>query len=197
MTSLPPNDPLVALWQTAPKPDRHHLLQDLQRVNRLHQRTNRSILAILCGISLLIIFEEATGRIATHGVLSVIWILGVVLGVVWRRRARCNRADALTSDTVSLLKFMIARAKSDLFIARCLYAGVPCGAAVGYFVTKFAGIGAPPSPIAVHANLNLIQTGAGIAALIAMIVTGAVLARSRRVQVQVLSEKLRSIQAGL
>ncbi len=197
MTSLPPNDPLVALWQTAPKPDTHHLLQDLQRVNRLHQRTNRSILAILCGIAILLIFEEATGRVATRGALSVIWILGLILGVVWRRRARCSRSDALTSDTVSLLKFMIARAKSDLFIARCLYAGVPCGAVFGYLVTKLAGIGAPPSAIAVPANLNLIQTAAGVAALIAMMVTGVILARSRRLQVQELSEKLRLIKADL
>src|ERR1019366_9307669 len=98
----------------------------------------------MCGISLLLIFEEATGRVATHGTLSVIWILGLVMGVVWHRRARCNRSAALTLDTVNLLKSMIARAKSDLFVARCLYVGVPCGAVAGYIVMKLAGIGAPP-----------------------------------------------------
>jgi hypothetical protein len=193
----PPHDPLVALWQTAPKPDTHHLLQDLQRLNRLHQRLNRSVLAILCGISLLIIFEEATGRVATYGALSSIWILGLVIGVVWRRRARCSRSDAFTLDTVSLLKFMIARAKNDLFIARCLYAGVPCGAAVGYAVVTLAGIGAPPSAIAVHANLHLIQTAAAVAALIVMMVTGVILARARRLQVHELTEKLKLIEADL
>ena len=197
MTSLPPHDPLVTLWQTAPKPDSQHLLQDLQRLNRLHRRLNRIVFVILCGISLLLIFEETTDRVTTHGALSVIWILGLVTGVVWHRRARCNRSDALTLDTVSLLKFMIARARSDLFIARCLYAGVPCGAVVGFFVAKLAGFGAPPSAIAVHALLHAIQTGAGVAALIAMMVTGAILARSRRVQVQQLSEKLRLIQADV
>ena len=152
MTSLPPHDPLSALWQTAPKPDTHQLLQDLQRLNRLHQRLNRSVFAILCGISLLLIFEEATGRVRTHGILSVIWILGLVLGAAWRRRSRRNRSDALTLDTVSLLKSTIARAKRDLFVARCLYAGVPCGAAVGFFVAKLAGISASPSAIAAHAR---------------------------------------------
>jgi hypothetical protein len=195
MSSLPPRDPLISLWQTAPKPDTQHLVQDLQRLNRLHQRLNRSVFAIMCGISLLLIFEEGTGRVTTHGTLSVIWILGLVLGVVWRRRARCNRADALTLDTVSLLKLMIARAKSDLFVARCLYAGVPCGAAVGFLAMKLAGTGAPPP--AIHPYLHLIQTGAGIAALVAMMVTGAILARSRRLQVQELSEKLRLIEADL
>ena len=197
MTSLPPNDPLIALWQTAPEPDTHHLLQDLRRLNRLHQRLNRSLLAILCGIAILLIFEEATGRIASHGILSVIWTLGLVIGVVWHRRARCNRADTLTSDTVSLLKFMIARAKSDLFLARCLYAGVPLGAVAGFLVTRLAGIGASPLAKAAHPHLHMLQTGAGIAALIIMMVVGAILARSRSLQVQQLSDKLRSIQADL
>ncbi len=197
MTSLPPDDPLVALWQTAPKPDTHYLLQDLERLNRLHQRLNRTLLAIVCGIAILIIFEEATGRVASHGVLSVIWILGLVIGAIWRRRARCTRSDALTLDTISLLKVMIARAKSDLFVARCLYAGVPCGAAAGYVLTKLAGIGASPSARAVSQHLDLIQTGAGIAALIIMMAAGVILARSRRLQVQELGDKLRSITADL
>jgi hypothetical protein len=197
MSSLPPRDPLVALWQTAPKPDPQQLLLDLERLNRLHQRLNRTVFAILCGISILLIFEEATGRVATHGALSAIWILGVVLSIVWRRRARCNRSDALTRDTVSLLKSMISRASSDLFVARCLYAGVPCGAAAGFFVMKLAGIGASPSAVAIPGPLRLLQTGAGVAALIAMMVTGIVLARSRRLQVRELSEKLRLIEADL
>jgi hypothetical protein len=197
MTPLPPDDPLVALWQTAPKPDTHHLLQDLQRLNRLHQRLNRSVLAIVCGIAILLIFEEATGRVASYGILSVVWTLGLVVGIVWRRRARCNRSDALTLDTVSLLKFMIARAKSDLFVARCLYAGVPCGAVAGYAVSKLAGISASPSVNALHPHLHMMQTGAGIAALIVMMVAGAVLAGSRRLQVQELGDKLRSITADV
>jgi hypothetical protein len=197
MTSQPPNDPLVTLWQTAPKPDTHHLLQDLQRLNRLHHRLNRSVFAIVCGISLLLIFEEATGRVTTHGALSAIWILGMAVGVAWRRRAGCNRSDALALDTVRLLKFLIARAKSDMFVARCLYAGVPCGALAGYVVAKVTGISASPAAIAAHPRLHPIQTGAGIAALIVMIATGAILARSRRRQVQEFSEKLRSIEADV
>jgi hypothetical protein len=195
--TLPPHDPLAALWQTAPKPDTHHLVQDLRRLNRLHKRLNRSVSAIVCGVAILLIFEEATGRVTSHGILSVIWILGLVIGVVWRRRARCNRSDALTLDTVSLLKFMIARAKSDLFIARCLYAGVPCGALAGFIVAKLAGIGGSPPAIANHPGLHLMQTGAGIAALIIMMATGAILARSRRLQVREFTEKLRSIEADL
>ena len=84
---MPPGDPLVTLWHTAPKPDTQHLLQDLQRLTRLHRRLNRTVATIMCGISLLLIFEEATGRVPTHGMLSVIWILGLVLGVLWRRSA--------------------------------------------------------------------------------------------------------------
>ena len=197
MTSMSPHDPLVTLWQTTPKPDTQHLVQDLQRLNRLHRRLNRSVFAIMCATSFLLIVAEATGRVTTHGMLSAIWILGLVLGMVWRWRARCNRSDALTLDTVSLLESMIARAKSDLLVARCLYAGVPCGSVVGFFVAKLAGISASPSAIAVHARLHLIQTGAGISTLIAMVVTGAILARSRHLQVQELSEKLRLIEADL
>jgi len=195
MTSLPAHDPLVALWQTAPKPDTHRLLQDLQRLDRLHQRLNRSIWAIVCGIAVLLIFEEATGRVASHGVLSGIWILGLIIGVAWQRRARFKRSDALTLDTVRLLEFMIARARSDLFVARCLYAGVPCGAVAGFVVADLAGLGASPWAKAVTPGLHILQTGAGIAALVIMIVVGVILARSRRLQVQALSDKLRSIQA--
>lgn len=197
MTPLPPHDPLVALWQTAPKPDTHRLVQDLRRLNRLHQRLNRSVLAIVFGIAVLLIFEEAIGRVRSNGILSVIWTLGLVIGIVWHRRARCNRWDALTLDTVSLLKFMIARAKSDLFVARCLYAGVPCGAVAGFVVAKLAGISASPLAKAVNLHLHMMQTGAGIAALIIMMLAGAILARSRRLQVRELSDKLRSITAEL
>ena len=197
MTSLPVHDPLVALWQTAPKPDPHHLLQDLQRLNRLHQRFKRSVWAIVCGIGMLLIFEETTGRIASHGVLSVIWTVGLAIGVILQKHARSSRCAASTLDTVSLLEFLIARAKRDLFVARCLYAGVPFGAAVGFFVADLAGLSAPPRATAVDPRLHLLQTGAGIAALVIMIAVGLILARSRRLQVQVLSAKLKSIKADV
>jgi hypothetical protein len=197
MNSIPPDDPLVALWQTAPKPDTQHLIEDLRRANRLHQRLDRSVFAILCGFVLLLIFEESTGGIATHGVLSAIWILGLGLGVARYQRARCHRSDAYTSDTVSLLQFLIARAKRDQFLARCLYAGAPCGAAAGYAVMKLAGIGAPQTASAVAPQLRLVQMGAGVAVLMVMMVTGAVLARARRAQVAELSEKLRLLESGL
>jgi hypothetical protein len=196
MTSIPP-DPLVSLWQTAPQADTQHLLQDLQRLNRLHRSHNRSIVAIVCGIAVLLLFEEATGRIASHGILSAIWIVGGIAGAVWQKRARCTRLDALTMDTVSLLKEMIARAKSDLFVARCLYAGVPFGAAFGYAVSQLAGIGASPSASAVHPRLNMIQTGAGIAALVIMMIAGVILARARSLQVRDLTEKLKSMETDL
>ncbi len=158
---------------------------------------DRSVFAILCGFALLLIFEESTGGIATHGVLSAIWISGLGLGVARYRRARCHRSDAYTSDTVSLLQFLIARAKRDLFLARCLYAGAPCGAAVGYAGMKLAGIGESRALSAVAPQLRLVQMGAGVAVLIVMMVTGAILARARRVQLAELSEKLRLLQSGL
>jgi len=197
MTNSPPHDPLIALWQTSPKPDTRHLVQDIQRLNRLHQRLNRSVLAILCGIAILLIFEEATGRLGSHGILSVIWIGGLVIGLIQRRRARCNRPVAFTLDTVSLLKSMIARAKRDLFIARCLYAGVPLGAIIGSLVMRLATSGAPPLARAVNPHLQLIQTGAGIAALVIMMLAGVILARSGHLQVEELSKKLRDIEADL
>jgi hypothetical protein len=197
MTSLPGHDPLVAFWQTAPEPDTHHLLLDLQRLNRLHQRFNRSVWAIVCGIGILFIFEETTGRIASHGVLSLIWTVGLAIGWVLQRRARINRSAAVTLDTVSFLESMISRAKTDLFVARCLYAGVPFGATAGFWLTGLLSLSVPPGVTAVGPRLNMLQTGAGIAALVIMIVAGLILARSRRLQVQALSDKLRSIKADV
>jgi hypothetical protein len=197
MTSTPPHDPLITLWHTAPEPDNHSLLQDLGRLNRLHQRFNRSVLAILCGIAILLLFEEITGRLASHGVVSAIWISGVVIGAFWHGRARCNRLDALTLDTVRLLKAMIATAKSDLFVARCLYAGVPLSAGISFSVLKLAGVGASPIVKAINPGLEMIQTGAGVAGLIIMTVVGIVLAHSRSLQVRNLSEKLRLFETDL
>jgi hypothetical protein len=196
MTSLPPRDPLVSLWQTAPKPDTQQLMRDLDRLKRLHARLNRTLFGVMSGFALLLIFEEATGRVQTHGALSAIWIVGLALALIRRRRTRCDRSDALSLDTVSLLRSMHARAKKDLFLARCLYAGVPGGAAVGFLVMKLADNGASPVAI-VHPWLYLIQTGVGVAVLVAMIVTGVVLARSRSLQVRDLGEKLRLFKSDL
>ena len=198
MTSASPRDPFITLWHTAPEPDTHHLLQDLQRLNRLHQRFNRSLLAILCGFAILLVFEEATGRIATHGIVSALWISGVVVGA-WRQRcARCTRLDALTADTVGLLKAMLAKAKSDLFVARCLYTGAPLAAGISFAVFKFAGAGsASPIMRVIPPGLEMIQTAAGAAALIIMIVVGIILARSRSLQVRDLDEKLTLFETDL
>jgi hypothetical protein len=124
----------------AAKPDTRHLLQDLQHVKRMYQRLQRIVLAILGSVSILLILAEAIGRIATHGILSVIWILALAIGIAWQRRSRCNRIDAFALDTVSLLKHMLARVNRDLFIARCLYAGVPGGALAGALIAKITGI---------------------------------------------------------
>jgi hypothetical protein len=205
MTSLPPHDlpaddPLVALWQTSQRTDAHDLVQETQRLDRLHKRFHRSILAILYGISVLLIFEEATGRVATRGLLSVAWTV-VVTGVIWRKRTRCTRVDALTLDTVSLLKSMIAQAKKDLILARNLYLGAPCGAVAGVIVMRFLmkfrsfRAGTVSRPVGPH--LEMVQTGAGLATLAIMVVAGLVLARSRARQVKDLSEKLKSIEADL
>jgi hypothetical protein len=197
MSSLPPDDPLVRLWQTAPRPDTHQLMQDLQRLNRLHRRLNRCVFWIMCGIAVLLVFEEATGGIATHGMLSAVWILGLAAGVARHRRDRCSRQDALSLDTVSLLKYMIARAKTDLNTARCLYAGVAGGAIAGAYAMKFINPGAPAPAIGIDSRLHLIQKAAGAAVLIIMMVTGAVLARARSRQVRELTQKLRSMEADL
>ena len=172
-------------------------MQDLQRLKRLHPAHNRSVLAIVCGIAALLVFEEAMGRLASHGLLSAIWIAGILCGGAWHRRARCNRLDALTLDTVRLLKAMIARAKSDLLVARCLYAGVPLSAAAGYLALNVLGIGGSKSARAAHPHLDMAQTGAGVTALTLMVVAGAVLARSRKTQVRDLTAKLRAIKSDL
>ena len=195
MNSSYSNDPLVALWKSAPPPDTQGLLQDLQRLKQMHRRLMLTIFAILCGVWLLLILAEAIGRIATHGLLSVVCILAFAAGTIWQWRARCNHINALTSDTVSLLKFMLARAKGDLFLARCLYAGTPCGALVGAVLTKL--LHSHRSAIGAHPTLHPILTGAGVVVLIIMVVAGMMLERSRRFQVKELAEKLRSVEAEL
>ncbi len=194
MTPIPQSDPLISLWQTAPQPDTQGLVRDLERLNRLHHRSNWIVLAIFCVTALLLVFEEATGRLASHGFLSVVWIAVISAGIVWHRRARCARLDALSLDTIRLLKAMIARAKKDLFVARCLYAGVPLGAAIGYIVSKLAGLGASA---AAHPHLEIVQTAASVTLLLGMMVTGVILARARSTQVRDLNEKLRAMESDV
>jgi hypothetical protein len=89
---------------------------------------------------------------------------------------------------------MIARAKKDLFVARCLYAGVPLGAAIGYIVSKLTGLGASA---AAHPHLEIVQTAASVTLLLGMMVTGVVLARARSTQVRDLNEKLRAMESDV
>ena len=197
MTPFTSRDPLVALWQTAPTPDPQHLLQDLQRLDRLHRRLTWTVFATLSAVSLLLIFEEATRNIPTPGWLSGVWVFTLVLGRVWHRRARCNRSDALALATVSLLRSMIARAKSDLTIARCLYAGVPCGALLGFLLMGRLGINPSPRALVTEGRFHLIPLVCGVAILAAMMIAGAVMTRSRRRQIQELERKLRLIETDL
>ena len=60
MNSAPSNDRLVALWQTAPTPDPHRLMRDLQRLQRMHRRLIRIVAGLLTGVSLLLMLAEAT-----------------------------------------------------------------------------------------------------------------------------------------
>jgi len=74
---------------------------------------------------------------------------------------------------------------------------VPCGAVAGGLAMKLAlvaGVAAAPSA---GARLEMVQTGAGVAALIAMITAGFILARARGRQVRELCEKLRLLESEL
>src|SRR5579875_3771463 len=188
MNCTPSNDPLVALWQSAPTPDPDRLMRDLQRLQRMHRRLIGVIGGLLSGVTLLLVLAEMTGHPATHGILSATWILGLTIGTVWQWRARCSRIDALTLDTIRSLKWMLGRAKRDLMLARCLYAGVPCGALIGTFVSKLLHQGASPEA-ALRPAVPILSV-AGLAVLLFMMAAGFVLARSRRFEVKRLADKL-------
>jgi hypothetical protein len=156
-----------------------------------------ALAAIVCGTSLLLILEEATGRIATHGWLSASWIACLIAGVIWRYATRCHYSDVIDMDTVSLLRRSIRQARKDLFLARCLYAGVPCGALGGFLLMQLTLRHTSALTLVTDPTIRLIQAAAGIAALLAMMITGAVLARSRRQLARKLGENLRSLEIDL
>jgi hypothetical protein len=197
MIDLPPSDPIVALWQTAPKPDTRLLLHDLQRQERMHRRFNRVLVAIVGAISLLLLLEEITGRVATHGWLSASWIVCLAAGLIWRDGIQRHHSGDLNVDTVTLLKSSVRQAQKDLFLARCLYAGVPCGAICGFLIMQLAAQHGSAPPLAADPGVRMIQTGAGIIALVAMMLSGAVLASSRRIQARELGDKLKSMESDL
>ncbi|QOY90909.1 hypothetical protein [Paludibaculum fermentans] len=197
MTPQTPSDPLIALWQTTPAADTSHLLSELERLKHLHLRLRRTLVAILCAFDILLIFEEATGRLSSYGILSALWTLGLALGVIYRRRQQNSLASLVTRDMVSLLRQMIVRAKRDLFLARCLYVGAPLGAIIAYLAAKAAGLGASSQASVVSPRLHALQTGAGVAAILAMMLAGLLLERARRAQVQHLGSKLQAIMGEM
>lgn len=189
-------DPFATLWQSAPKPDTGQLLRDLQRLQKAQRRHSRILIVILCGIALFFVFEEATGRSGTHGIISALW-MAFVAGAIGYQRVRCRSVDPLDLDTVSLLKRMIARAERGLFQARCLYLGTPLGAVAGAVLMKVLVPGAAPGRHIVQSSLALMQTAVGLMLLVAMIIAGLVLARARRRQLQELTGKLKSLEESL
>lgn len=187
------HDPLVALWQTAQRPDLGSLFQHIEHHRLMHRRFGKILVTIIGATSLLLILEEATGRLATHGWLSAAWLSCLGVGLVWRRRARCQRDGILNMDTVSLLKSALKQAKQDLFLARCLYAGVPCGAACGFLFMHFSANHPSIPQTAIEPTIRTIQTVAGVVVLSTMIIAGLALARARRTQVRTLGETLNAI----
>lgn len=185
-------DPFIALWQTAPQPDVQAVLDAVKRADAAHKRLNWTLVALLSTITLIIAFEEATGRLRTHGVVTILWTVGLGAGLLWHCRAGRRLSVALSEDTLSLLNLMIRRAKRGLKLARYLYLGTPVGAVVGWFIANATHISAGSS-----GWLSLVQTAAGIAMLGMMMVSGLVLARLRRRQVDELSARLREFQEDL
>ena len=186
------SDPFIALWQTAPQPDTQGLVEAVKRADAAHRRLNWTLVALLSAITLIIAFEEATGRLRTHGAVTVLWSIALIAGFMRHRRATRRLSTALSEDTQSLLNLMLSRAKRGLRLARCLYLGTPIGAVIGWFIGG-----------AIHINaagtgwLSQLQTALGLAMLSTMMVSGLVLAGLRRRQVDDLSAKLRAFQDDL
>ena len=196
MTTSPDIDPFARLWQSAPEPDTGQLMQDLRRLQKVHQWHNRIIVGVLCATALVLVFGEAIVRSVPLGIITGLWI-AFVAGAIWYQRRRCRTIDALDLDTVSLLKRMIKRAKKGLTQARRLYAGVPLAAGVSAVVTRMflpnLGAGRP----AVADWLNTTYMIACLAMLAVMVGAGLVLARARQSQLRELTEKLRLFEDGV
>lgn len=184
------SDPFTALWQAAPKPDTQQLLRVIAKQRRLHWRLNATLAAILTSVTVLLVSVEMTARLATHGWLSGAWLGCLAVGLLWRYRAQCRRVDMADKNTVDLLRSMARQAGTDLFLARCLWAGVPIGAMLGALGMRSLSL--RPEPVAAP-GLSLVQTVAAMTILGGMILAGLLLARSRKVQLRELNEKLKSI----
>lgn len=189
-------DPFATLWQSAPKPDTRQLLQDVQRLQKAQQWHSRILNVILCGIAAFLVFEDASGRSGSRGLISVLWI-AFMAGALGYQRARCRAVDPLDLDTVTLLKRMIARARRGLFQARCLYLGTPLGAVAGTVLMRVLALAPASDEYADQPRLVLMPMIVGLIALVTMIITGLVLARARRRQLLELTEKLKSLEESL
>jgi hypothetical protein len=196
MSSSPASDPLVALWQSARKPDAHKLSADVQRADRMHTTLYQTVFGVCVLVGVLLAFEEATQRIATHGVLTVVWAIAIAGGALWHRRAQAGLADVLTLDTRQMLTAMIARTKRGLLLARCLYAGTPLGALAGFAIMRGADLAFGwQQASGASANLALVQTAAGVGVLLIMMVCGVALARIHHRQLQDLEQKLKALES--
>ncbi len=196
MSELPEIDPFAKLWQSAPEPDTAQLMADIRRLQKTHQWHNRVLVGILCATAGLLVFGAACVGAVGLWIAAALWI-AFVAGAIGYERARCRATDALDLDTVSLLKRMIKRARRGLTQARRMYIGVPIAAGVSWIGTRvfLPHLGAGGHALAPW--LAAIYTAASFAMLAGMVVAGLVLARARRLQLQELSEKLRSFEEGL
>ena len=189
------SDPLVALWQTTPNHDTEPLLRAIHRQQQMHRRMGAVLAAILASVTILLASEEATGRMPSHGWITGVWLIVLLLvGARWYRAKRHQHAAA-TMDTVALLRAMTRQAGADLFLARCLWAGVPLGAALGWTAMRWLAPNAPPETT--FSWFSQARTAAAIALLGAMILSGLVLERSRKSHLRDLTGKLRAIVSDL
>jgi hypothetical protein len=194
MTPPDKPDPLVSLWHTGSGPDAQQMLRQLQSYEQSRKRMRLVLMAVLCTVSLMLLLAETVERMPTHGVLSAIWLPLVASCAIWWRRGRVNRIDMLSADTARLLRRMIARAKADLFIARCLYIGVPLGAAAGGTLTQLFKT---PQTGGQHSVFGSVLAIAGGAILAAMFAFGVLFERSRRRQIEELRGKLQSVTSNM
>ena len=181
---------LIRVWRSNPQVDTQSLMQNLAAQNRTRRIQATVILALLGAVSLLLVLAEIAGKLGTHGLLSLLWLTCLAVGALLQNRAHRGRVNALASDTRGLLKFMIRRARRGLTLARCLYAGTPTGAMMGWLLTTTID----PDAGRGH-HVASLQAAAGAALLVMMILAGLVFARRRRAELMNLEEKQSSLQS--
>lgn len=191
--TVQPDQDLQALWASRPAPDPDALLAQLKRNNAEARRLNQIGLGVGIASGLFVIFSEIIGILTTRGALSVVMAVLILGSWLHYRQAKRRLSAAFSREPQAMVRFMIDRARSALFLARSMYSCQWIGLVAGFAASRLTRDG--DRDILIPDQVLGIIIVAVLAAFIAMTAYGVRLARRKVREIAVLQRYAEALSA--